>query len=411
MNNSMPTTDAVYQPAEDSYLLQEYVKEYAFGRVLDMGTGSGIQALTALKRTNVKEVVAVDIDEEAVRRLQQGIKEQRLRKIKVIKSDLFDRVEGHFNLIIFNPPYLPQDEGIEDQAIYGGKKGWEVIGRFLQEVSAHLFADGKVLLLFSSLTHRDKVDERLSYHLLDFELLGQKKLSFEELFVYVVVKSGVLRELEAKGIEKVNYLTHGKRGNVFTGILDKNKLRKTHLSTNRHSYLHNIVKVAIKVQRPESEAPLDEEAKWLVMVNEKGIGPRLLFSGKGYVVYEFVEGEYLVTWIQNQSKETIRKVLDNLLKQCFALDILGINKEEMHHPVKHIIIDKNHHSVMLDFERCYKTDNPKNVTQFIDFICRLRPELQKKEFSFTVEELRGAAGRYKKERSIPSFEEVRALLG
>ena len=109
MNNSMPTTDAVYQPAEDSYLLQEYVKEYAFGRVLDMGTGSGIQALTALKRTNVKEVVAVDIDEEAVRRLQQGIKEQRLRKIKVIKSDLFDRVEGHFNLIIFNPPYLPQD--------------------------------------------------------------------------------------------------------------------------------------------------------------------------------------------------------------------------------------------------------------------------------------------------------------
>ncbi|HIH13529.1 TPA: hypothetical protein HA242_07435, partial [Candidatus Woesearchaeota archaeon] len=170
---------------------------------------------------------------------------------------------------------------------------------------------------------------------------------------------------------------------------------------------------AIKVKHPESKAAdrIKNEYQVLMLLNKKGIGPKAVFFKSNTLVYEFVEGEYLVTWIQNQSKETIRKVLDNLLKQCFALDILGINKEEMHHPVKHIIIDKNHHSVMLDFERCYKTDNPKNVTQFIDFICRLRPELQKKEFSFTVEELRGAAGRYKKERSIPSFEEVRALLG
>ena len=39
----------IYQPAEDSYLINQFVKQYAIGRVLDMGTGSGIQALTAIK--------------------------------------------------------------------------------------------------------------------------------------------------------------------------------------------------------------------------------------------------------------------------------------------------------------------------------------------------------------------------
>ena len=55
----------IYEPAEDSYLLQKYVKELAIGRVLDMGTGSGIQAITALKNLQVRLVLAVDINPEA----------------------------------------------------------------------------------------------------------------------------------------------------------------------------------------------------------------------------------------------------------------------------------------------------------------------------------------------------------
>jgi methylase of polypeptide subunit release factors len=45
---------AIYEPQEDSFLLQKVLKEYAFGRVLDMGTGSGIQALTAMRFPNVR---------------------------------------------------------------------------------------------------------------------------------------------------------------------------------------------------------------------------------------------------------------------------------------------------------------------------------------------------------------------
>ena len=135
----------IYQPAEDSYLINQFVKQYAIGRVLDMGTGSGIQALTAIKSPNVREVIAVDINEQAIIKLNNQIKEKKLRKIKAINGNLFENVAGHFNLIVFNPPYLPQDKGIEDPALYGGKRGWEISERFFSEVSNHLSPDGKIL--------------------------------------------------------------------------------------------------------------------------------------------------------------------------------------------------------------------------------------------------------------------------
>ena len=116
----------IYLPAEDSYLLQKFVRRFAVGRVLDMGTGSGIQALTAIEVPSVREVLAIDINPRAVEELKKEIEKRKLRKIKAVESDLFELVEGFFNLIIFNPPYLPQDKGIEDVALYGGKKGWEI---------------------------------------------------------------------------------------------------------------------------------------------------------------------------------------------------------------------------------------------------------------------------------------------
>jgi len=55
-----------------------------------------------------------------------------------------------------------------------------------------------------------------------------------------------------------------------------------------------------------------------------------------------------------------------ILRQCFILDKLKLNKMEMHHPLKHIIINKKIN--LIDFERTYKTEKPKNVTQFLQFL-------------------------------------------
>ncbi len=166
----------IYEPAEDSYLLQKYVKEYAKGKVLEIGTGSGILAETALEKT--KDVLAVDINEECVEYVKK-------KGIKCIQSDLFENVKGKFDLIIFNPPYLPLDKREPEdsrRSTTGGKEGYEIIERFLKEAKSYLNEKGKILLVFSSLTGDvEKIFKKYNY---TFKKLETKKIPFEELYIY-----------------------------------------------------------------------------------------------------------------------------------------------------------------------------------------------------------------------------------
>jgi len=60
------------------------------------------------------------------------------------------------------------------------------------------------------------------------------------------------------------------------------------------------------------------------------------------------------------------KMFINIVYNLFIMDKLKINKEEMSHPQKHIIIDKNNNLTLIDFERAHYTIKPSNVTQFTD---------------------------------------------
>jgi len=373
----------VYEPQEDSYLLQKFVRKYARGKILDLGTGSGIQALTAAKKKKVKSVLAVDVNPEAIRQLKEKIKQEKLKKIKVKDSNLFSQISGKFETIIFNPPYLPQDPGIEDVALYGGKKGWELSEKFFQQASNYLTPNGKILFLFSTLTNKAKIEELIHHPLLEFRELGKLKLSFEELFVYEIKKSKILQELEKKGISKIIYFTHGQRGEIFVGF-------------------HKKIKVAIKIKRKESLAQrrIQNEAFWLKKLNKKKIGPKLLFSAKDYLVYEFVEGIFIKEILRQKVK--LKKIMAAVLQQCFILDQLKINKEEMHRPWKHIIISKNNQLVLIDFERAYRTEKPHNVTQFGDFLLSWGLVSREKMIKALIN--------YKKEQTSRNFKIIFDLL-
>ena len=166
----------IYEPEEDSYLLEKYVKKFAKGKVLDVGTGSGILALAAKKKC--KEVLAVDINQESVKLVNK-------KGINTIKSDLFSEVNDKYDTIIFNPPYLPDDEMEDEESrliTTGGKKGHEIIQKFLKDAKNYLSKEGIILIVFSSLSGNIvKLFKKYKYHA---ELLEKKKLFFEELYVY-----------------------------------------------------------------------------------------------------------------------------------------------------------------------------------------------------------------------------------
>jgi release factor glutamine methyltransferase len=177
----------MYQPAEDSLLLEKHVEKLSKGNVLDLGTGVGIQALAASRNSLVSAVLAADIDKETVAYCKRNIQN---KKIKVIHSNLFSKVDGKFDTIIFNPPYLPEEKDIKirDSALYGGKLGYEIIEKFFSQVSKHLNKNGKILMVFSSITEKSKVDKIIKSAGFKFKLLDKQHIFFEDLFVYMIQK-------------------------------------------------------------------------------------------------------------------------------------------------------------------------------------------------------------------------------
>ena len=168
----------IYEPREDSFLLQKYVDKYSRGKVLDIGTGSGIQALTAMKKT--KDVLAVDIDEYSVIYA-------RSKGVNAIQSDLFQSVNGKFDLIIFNPPYLPKDIKEKKEVarlVSGGKEGKELIEEFFSKVRNYLNEGGRILLAFSSLS--GDVLDCIKKNGFNYKKLAEQSFFFEKLFVYLV---------------------------------------------------------------------------------------------------------------------------------------------------------------------------------------------------------------------------------
>jgi len=377
----------VYMPREDSFLLQKEVLHLAHGRVLDMGAGSGIQAETAASLKNVKSVLAVDKNINAVKFCRDKLKS---KKIKVKKSDLFRNIpDKKFDTIIFNPPYLPREKPAH-AALDGGKKGYEVLERFLSQSAGYLSPKGVILIVFSSLTNKDKVDDIIQKNLFKHELLNSARFFYETLFVYEVKKSSVLRALEKKKVKDIEYFASGKRGMVFIGKLK----HKT---------------VAVKVRHPRSRAQdsINNEAGVLKRLNKRGIGPEFLFKGKNFLVYEFVKGNYIKDWLPKAKKSDIKKVFSEILRKCHVLDKLKLNKEEMHHPVKHVIIGKK--VKMIDFERAHKAKSPKNVTQFLQFMRSNMKLLNQKGFNLTKDKILEVSRKYKKLHKI-SFV-VKELLG
>src|SRR3989344_5060331 len=152
---------------------------------------------------------------------------------------------------------------------------------------------------------------------------------------------------------------------------------------------------SIAIKKGESKHILNE-IKWLKELNKHKIGPKLISSGKTYFKYKFVKGIFITKYIEDGNKNKVKKVLIDILKQCKVLDKLKVNKLEMHNPYKHIIIGKK--IVMIDFERCYKTNRPKNVSQFCQFLIsnKFSRILNEKKIKINKEKLIDLVKKYKK---------------
>jgi release factor glutamine methyltransferase len=175
----------VYQPEADTYLLLNAARvEIRHGdRVLEVGTGSG---LIAADLAGVTGIVATDINPHAALCARE-------KGIDVMRNDLFSGIRSTFDLILFNPPYLPTlpEDRIDDwleYALDGGTSGREVIGRFAEEVGRVLAPGGRILLLISSLTGLPEVRDIFFRQSFTSEIVMKEKVEDENLYVLRIVR-------------------------------------------------------------------------------------------------------------------------------------------------------------------------------------------------------------------------------
>ena len=170
----------VYEPREDSWLIMESVKGRIVDTALDMGTGTGVIANELSK--SCKKVIAADIDAEAV---AYAKKNSKSKNITFIVSDLFEHIEGKFDLMAFNPPYLPPGptpEAFHTSKVSEWSGGRPLILKFLRAARSKLTPNGSIVLLFSNRTGLELPElQSLGFKL---KKLGEQKFFYEHLWVY-----------------------------------------------------------------------------------------------------------------------------------------------------------------------------------------------------------------------------------
>lgn len=169
----------VYPPSEDSILLTESLDIRIGEKVLEIGTGSGIVSIQCA--LNGADVVCGDINPRAVALARRNAAANGV-DINVKETDVYSNIEGRFDTIVFNLPYLPvEDEGELAKAWSGGPDGLGPLPRLLEGAPEHLLPDGRVVVVVSSLMDRAGLDKTLEGY--EVKVLGELPLFFERLQV------------------------------------------------------------------------------------------------------------------------------------------------------------------------------------------------------------------------------------
>ncbi|MFP3268717.1 MAG: 50S ribosomal protein L11 methyltransferase [Desulfurococcales archaeon] len=186
---------SVYDPSDDTYLILDYLERNGHlvkgASVLDIGTGSGIISLLS-SQLGAKRVISIDISQQACEATSYNAKKVLNEKSDVIDVIMSDGVRAirkgsHFDLVLMNPPYLPEGEKTGDlsldRALEGGATGAEVSISLLTGISETLSGSYTLLLVASSLGNAEKVMNAMRSLSYIVSIESERKYFFETLYL------------------------------------------------------------------------------------------------------------------------------------------------------------------------------------------------------------------------------------
>jgi len=162
---------------------EPWLNPNSINRVLEIGTGSGCIALSIAEAFSDIEVVATDISPDAIDVARINTKDHGLeQQVEIIESDLFENVSGVFDLIITNPPYVPDKIMLDlpkeylhepHMALAAGEKGLDFISRILHDAPPFLTDNGVVIIEAGVASENMEKGFNMPFIWIDFEIGGE----------------------------------------------------------------------------------------------------------------------------------------------------------------------------------------------------------------------------------------------
>lgn len=183
------TPDVLTPRVETEQMVEWAIKDAPqSGRLIDIGTGSGAIAVAIAHHRPDLTITATEVSEPALEVARRNAAAHRTT-LTFVESDLWDDVEGQFEVVVTNLPYLRDDARAElmpevrhepDVALFGGADGLDLYRRFLRGLPAHLAPRGYLFTECDPWQHADLIAEaakaglkptRQGYFILGFQLL------------------------------------------------------------------------------------------------------------------------------------------------------------------------------------------------------------------------------------------------
>ena len=171
----------------------QYIKKYWQEPIdiIDLGCGSGIIGLTIEKKVSTNSVDLIDISPEALEITHKNCGNLH-SKANLIESNFFEKVNKKYDIIISNPPYIKDEEEIEDivknnephLALYAGKEGLDCYEKILKDISSHM--KERCLIAFEiGYTQKEDIINLVNKYLDNVRIEVKKDLSEKDRMLFI----------------------------------------------------------------------------------------------------------------------------------------------------------------------------------------------------------------------------------
>lgn len=198
-------------------------------------------------------------------------------------------------------------------------------------------------------------------------------------------------------LQESQYFASGKRGDIYVSELGDQKylIKKLKKTSTKSDVIYKEYLFGKKLERINI-APVHH---YKDPQNE-------------FLIRDYVAGDQIRDYIQVCDKKSMEKIIKDLLDLARKLDVNLIDKKELNHPHKDIIITKNIDCVIIDYERCKYSVNPKNVSQIIQFITgqNMADHLFRFNIKLDIKKIRCLTKRYKNNQTKENFGTIRIAV-